>query len=53
MNKDKIKKLEFDIQANEKIMHKLNTKMKSLQYTNQKKQKELAQLKEKNRKSVL
>jgi hypothetical protein len=53
MNKDHIKKLEFDIQSNEKIMHKLNTKVKSLEYTNQKKRKELAQIKNKDRKSVL
>jgi septal ring factor EnvC (AmiA/AmiB activator) len=53
MSKDKIKKLEFDIQSNEKIMHKLNSKLKSLEFTNQKKRKELAQIKNNNRKSVL
>jgi hypothetical protein len=53
MSKDRIKKLEFDIQANTKIMHKLNTKVKSLEYTNQTKRKELSKLKDKNRKSVL
>jgi hypothetical protein len=51
--KDKIKKLENDIQMNEKIMHKLNDKMKSLQYTNQKKSNELNRLKSQQRKSVL
>jgi hypothetical protein len=51
--KDKIKRLENDIQMNQKIMHKLNDKMKSLEYTNQKKSKELGQLKSKQRKSVL
>ena len=53
MSKDKIRKLEYDIQMNQKIMHKLNTKVKSLEFTNQKKTKELEQLKSKSRKSVL
>jgi hypothetical protein len=51
--KDKIKRLENDIQMNQKIMHKLNDKMKSLEYTNQKKSKELNKLKSQQRKSVL
>ena len=51
--KDKIKRLENDIQMNQKIMHKLNDKMKSLEYTNQKKSKELGKLKSQQRKSVL
>jgi hypothetical protein len=51
--KDKIKRLENDIQMNQKIMHKLNGKMKSLEYTNQKKSKELNKLKSQQRKSVL
>lgn len=53
MNKDKIRKLEQDIQMNRKIMEKLNTKVKSLEFTNQKKSKELEQIKSKQRKSVL
>lgn len=53
MSKDKIKKLEQDIHMNKKIMHKLNTKVESLTFTNQKKSKELAQLKSNQRKSVL
>jgi hypothetical protein len=53
MSKDKIRKLEQDIQMNEKIMYKLNTKVKSLEFTNQKKSKELSQLKSTQRKSVL
>lgn len=53
MSKDKIRKLEQDIQMNQKIIYKLDTKVKSLSFTNQKKQKELAQLKANHRKSVL
>ena len=51
--RDKIRKLEHDIKLNQKIMHKLNDKVKSLEFTNQKKTKELEQLKSKNRRSVL
>lgn len=53
MSKDKIRKLEQDIHMNQKIMHKLNTKAESLAFTNKRKIKELAQLKSKQRKSVL
>lgn len=53
MKKDKIRQLEQDIQMNQKIMNKLNTKVKSLEFTNQKKSKELEQLKSKQRRSVL
>lgn len=53
MNKDKIRKLEQDIQMNQKILTKLNTKVKSLEFTNQQKSKELHKIKSKQRKSVL
>lgn len=53
MKKDKIRQLEQDIQMNQKIMNKLSTKVKSLEFTNQKKSKELEQLKAKQRRSVL
>jgi hypothetical protein len=53
MDKDKIRKLEQDIAMNNKIKHKLNTKVQSLEFTNQQKQKELQKLKSKQRKSVL
>jgi len=53
MSKDKIRKLEQDIQMNNKIVNKLTTKVKSLEFTNQQKSKELQKLKSKQRKSVL
>lgn len=53
MSKDKIRKLEQDIQMNQKIIYKLDTKVKSLAFTNQKKQKELSHLKSQQRKSIL
>jgi hypothetical protein len=53
MSKDKIRKLEHDIHMNKKIMHKLNTKVESLEFTNKKKTQELATLKSNQRKSVL
>ena len=48
-----MRKLEQDIQMNQKIMTKLNTKIKSLEFTNQQKSKELKKIKSKQRKSVL
>ena len=53
MNKDKVRRLENDIHMNQKIMHKLQDKMKSLEFTNKQKRKELDQIKSKQRKSVL
>ena len=53
MSKDKIRKLEQDIAMNRKIANKLSTKVKSLEFTNQQKTKELQKLKSKQRKSVL
>jgi hypothetical protein len=53
MNKEKIRQLQQDIQVNQKIVNKLNTKVKSLEFTNQKKSKELQKLQTQQRKSVL
>jgi hypothetical protein len=53
MNKDKVRRLEQDIQMNQKIMQKLQTKVKSLEFTNSQKRKELEHLKSKERKSIL
>jgi tRNA U54 and U55 pseudouridine synthase Pus10 len=53
MSKDKIRKLEYDIKMNKKIMTKLESKVKSLEFTNQQKKQELQHLQKKHRKSVL